>query len=170
MLSGPFFWVSSSAAFLAMPFYVTLADHQALSLQWRCPLHSLRSRVDHAGGPNDLALSGSQGMAIKPALNERKMKMSTKTNNKPVAKVQVGTVQIAIWKHESEKGPYYKAGAPTLSYRDDNGNWKIAKSYGDRELIHLTKAALMAHSKIAELKRKDRADGIAEQSEEGYDE
>ncbi len=96
--------------------------------------------------------------------------MSTETKNQPVAKVQVGGVQIPIWKHESEKGPYYKAGSPTLSYRDDGGNWKLAKSYGDRELIHLTKAALMAHSKIVELKRKDRARDIGDQPEDGSEE
>jgi hypothetical protein len=96
--------------------------------------------------------------------------MSAETKNKPVAKVQVGGVQIPIWKHESEKGPYYKAGIPTLSYRDDGGTWKLAKSYGDRELIHLTKAALMAHSKIVELRCKDRAEDIGDQPEEGYEE
>ncbi len=57
-----------------------------------------------------------------------------------------------------------------LSYRDDGGNWKLAKSYGDRELIHLTKAALMAHSKIVELKRKDRAGDIGDQPEDGSEE
>ena len=96
--------------------------------------------------------------------------MSAETKNKPVSKVQVGGVQIPIWKHESEKGPYYKAGSPTLSYRDDGGNWKVAKSYGDRELIHLTKAALMAHSKIVELKRNDRAENVGDQREDGSEE
>ena len=96
--------------------------------------------------------------------------MSTETKNKPVAKVQVGGVQIPIWKHESEKGRYYKAGIPTLSYRDNGGDWKVAKSYGDRELIHLTKAALMAHSKIVELKRADRAEDINNKPEDGYEE
>ena len=84
--------------------------------------------------------------------------MSAETKTKPVAKVQVGGVQIPIWKHESGKGSYYKAGIPTLSYRDEGGDWKIAKSYGDRELIHLTKAALIAHSKIVELMRQDRSE------------
>ena len=76
-------------------------------------------------------------------------------------------VQIPIWKHESEKGPYYKAGIPTLSYRDEGGDWQVAKSYGDRELIHLTKAALIAHSKIVELMRLDRAEGVDDQPGDG---
>ena len=79
--------------------------------------------------------------------------MSAENKTKPVAKVQVGGVQIPIWKHESEKGPYYKAGIPTLSYRDDGGDWKIAKSYGDRELIHLTKSGANPPLEDLSLKR-----------------
>jgi hypothetical protein len=41
------------------------------------------------------------------------------------------------------------------------------KSYGDRDLIHLTKAALIAHSKIVELMRQDRAEDLGDQPGDG---
>jgi hypothetical protein len=82
--------------------------------------------------------------------------MTTETKNHPVTKIKVGNVQAAIWKNASEKGTFYSA-TFDLSYRDDKGQWhNNARSHGQRELIHLAKAALLADSEIGRLREADR--------------
>lgn len=80
--------------------------------------------------------------------------MSSKTENKPVDKIRVGSVQVSIWCNEGEKGPYYKAEIEH-SYKDRDGNWHRTTNYGRHELINLAKAALLADSKIGELARRN---------------
>ncbi len=77
--------------------------------------------------------------------------MSAETKHKPVHNIQVGGVQIPIWKNEGADGTFYKAGAPELRYRDAAGEWNTSKSYGGRDLINLAKAAMLAHSEIGRL-------------------
>lgn len=85
------------------------------------------------------------------------------SDNKPVEKVRVGTVQFGIFRNEGEKGPYYKAALET-AYKDGD-TWKATSSYGRRELINLAKAALLADSKIAELMRRDKGESAEELDE-----
>lgn len=89
--------------------------------------------------------------------------MTTDSKQTPEKKIQVGGVQIAIWKNEGENGPYFKAGSPELRYRDAEGNWNTGRSYSQRDLINLVKAAMMAHSEIGRLDRQNPEDD--EQSE-----
>lgn len=77
--------------------------------------------------------------------------MSAESKTKPVTNVQVGGVQIPIWKNDGADRVYYKAGAPELRYRDAAGEWHTGKSYGPRDLVNLAKAALLAHSEIGRL-------------------
>lgn len=79
------------------------------------------------------------------------------TKTLPVNKIRVGAVQAAIWQNSGESGPFYNV-TFELSYRDANGEWRNgAKSYGQRELIHLVKAALLADSEIVKLRSAERA-------------
>jgi hypothetical protein len=72
-------------------------------------------------------------------------------NRKPAMNIQVGGVQIPIWKNEGPDGAYYKAGAPELRYRDAAGEWHTGKSYSQRDLLNLAKAVLLAHSELGRL-------------------
>lgn len=75
---------------------------------------------------------------------------------RPALHVQVGTVRIAIWKNAAEGGgEFYKAGKPEVSYRDKDGRWQTGKSYGERDLVNLIKAAALAHSDISERNRQN---------------
>ena len=75
------------------------------------------------------------------------------SDNKPIEKIRVGGVQIAIWKNTSEKGPFYRA-TVELSYKSGDG-WKTGSHFGMRDLVNLAKAALLAHSAIGKLSRAD---------------
>ncbi len=88
--------------------------------------------------------------------------MATKTKRskaeakaKPALHIQVGGVRIPIWKNEGKDGPYFKAGQPELSYVGSDDKWHTGKSYGDRDLINLIKAAALAHSEISQRNRKE---------------
>jgi hypothetical protein len=99
--------------------------------------------------------------------------MSTKTKTakadvkpKPAANIQVGGVRIPIWQNESEKGRYFRAGKPELSYKAADETWKQSESYSDRDLLNLIKAAALAHSEVSKLNRAVRADEAAEETED----
>jgi hypothetical protein len=89
--------------------------------------------------------------------------MTTESTNKPVEKIKVGNVQIPIWRNVNERGLYYSAGAPQLSYKKE-GQWhNDGKAYVGRDLLHLAKAALLADSAILKLKLADaKGSGAAE--------
>jgi hypothetical protein len=79
--------------------------------------------------------------------------MSTE-NKKPVAEAREGTVRIAIWENDGQKGKYWKAGEPELSYKDAEGKWhNDGRSYSEFDLVNLMIAAAKAKSKIAELRK-----------------
>lgn len=79
--------------------------------------------------------------------------MSSKTENRPVEKIRVGTVQLSIFRNEGEKGTYYKAELEH-SYQKD-GSWRQTNSYSRRDLINLAKAALLADSAIGALSHRE---------------
>jgi hypothetical protein len=85
--------------------------------------------------------------------------MTTETKNKPVDRVQVGQVKIAIFRNTDDEGRPYYSSALEHQYRDKDGNWKDASRYNQRELTHLAKAALLADSAILKLKTADRQEG-----------
>jgi hypothetical protein len=77
---------------------------------------------------------------------------------RPALHVQVGSVRIAIWKNAAEGGTeYFKAGQPELSYKDKEGRWQTGKSYGERDLVNLLKAAALAHTELVQRNRPETA-------------
>jgi len=75
----------------------------------------------------------------------------SKTNNPPVAKVRVGLVTASIWERRTDDRTFY-AVSFERRYRDGNGDWQTAHNYdGGSELLALTKAADLAHTRILEL-------------------
>jgi hypothetical protein len=86
--------------------------------------------------------------------NEKETIMTTENASKPVEKVQVGQVKIAVFRNTNDKGTYYTS---KLEHQYKSGDtWKPTNNYGQRELIHLAKAALLAESAILKLKAADR--------------
>lgn len=90
---------------------------------------------------------------MKPVFKRKERAMSSKTENRPVEKIRVGSVQLSIFRNEGEKGPYYKAELEH-SYNKD-GSWHATNSYGRRDLVNLAKAALLADSSIGALSYRE---------------
>lgn len=77
-------------------------------------------------------------------------------SNKPVDRVDVYPVYAAIWRNNSDKGPYYSV-TFEKRYRDKDGNWTGTQSFSGDDLLQLAKAADRAHDRILELQREKSA-------------
>jgi hypothetical protein len=82
-------------------------------------------------------------------------KPQTASNAKPIEKFNVGTVQVSIWRNEAGDGRVFFKAEVSNAYRDDEG-WKQTNAFSSRQLIHLAKVALLAHSAIGKLDRAQR--------------
>lgn len=78
-------------------------------------------------------------------------------NRRPVENIRHGNVEIAIWRNEGEKGPFFSASTPTIRY-NDNGEWKDGSSFGRHDLLDVAEAAREAATKIRDL-QKSRTQG-----------
>ena len=74
----------------------------------------------------------------------------TENTNPPVAKLRVGRIHAAIWKRKTETGSFFTA-TFERRYRDGEGQWKSTGSYDADDLLALSKAADLAHTRILEL-------------------
>jgi hypothetical protein len=79
------------------------------------------------------------------------------TNNtkKPAAKISHFPVSAAIWANPSQKGVQFSVSFER-SYRDEAGAWQTTSSFGASDLLLLAKVADLAHSKIFELRARER--------------
>ncbi len=68
--------------------------------------------------------------------------MSTKA--KPVHRERAGGIEIAVWRNEGGKGPWYSV-TVSRSYKKDE-EWKQADSFGADDLPLLTKLLDRAHN------------------------
>jgi hypothetical protein len=69
--------------------------------------------------------------------------------NKPIHKIRgAGGLSLAIWKHESDKGPWFSV-TLTRSYKQGE-EWKESNSYGFDDLLNLAKMLDQAHTWITE--------------------
>ena len=77
-------------------------------------------------------------------------------SNEPAAKLQYGRIEVAIWKNQGDKRPFYST-TLTRSYKDDDGNWKQSSSLTSSELLVAAQAYQEAFRTIEALKRSDAA-------------
>jgi hypothetical protein len=65
-----------------------------------------------------------------------------------------GALKVTLWQKPGEHGPWYQA---TLRrrYKDKNGEWKDADSYGEDDLLSLAELLREAHARIRQQKRAD---------------
>lgn len=98
----------------------------------------------------------SQSQAAAPADDEQSTSFSSK---KPVASIRHGNVKIAVWPNEGKNGTFYTASAPTVTYKDEKGDYKDGGSFGRHDLLDLAEASREAAAKINELSRT-RAEGV----------
>lgn len=79
--------------------------------------------------------------------------MSTKA--KPAHKLRAGGIEVAIWRNEGEKGPWYSV---TMSRSYKKGEeWRQADSFAADDLLLLAKLLDQAHSWIISQPAKRQA-------------
>ncbi len=59
---------------------------------------------------------------------------------RPVHEFRRGRIKAAIWAHTSDDGPWHSV-TFSRSYKDGNGNWKSASSFGRDDLLPLGELA-----------------------------
>jgi hypothetical protein len=89
-----------------------------------------------------------------------------KKNAPPIARVQVGTVQGAVWRRETDKGAFYSA-TFTNRYKDAKGDWHDGDSYSHMDLLAVQEAARQLYADIDAARAKDKAAGKAQPGDEG---
>jgi hypothetical protein len=68
------------------------------------------------------------------------------TKSKPVHNIRAGAVELAIWKNDGEKAPWYSVSA-MRSYKQGE-EWEQSDSFGQDDLHVLAKLLDMAYSWI----------------------
>jgi hypothetical protein len=87
------------------------------------------------------------------------MTANAKPAQKPVHKIPAGSLEVAIWLREGEKGPFYSV---TARRRYKQGEeWKDSDSYGEDDLLRLAKLIEEADSWIVAQRRAQRASKAA---------
>ena len=74
--------------------------------------------------------------------------------SKPVAEVRLGNIRAAIWRNESESGPWFNV-TFERSYREGK-EYRSSFGFGRDDLLTLAKAADLAHTRIFELQQENR--------------
>ena len=74
----------------------------------------------------------------------------------PAEKVTLFPVEAAIWKNVSRGGEPFYSVTFERKYRDQDLRWKSTASFGGDDLLLLAKVADLAHSRVVELRSKDR--------------
>jgi hypothetical protein len=81
--------------------------------------------------------------------------MSNKqASNKPAHRIRAGAIEIAIWRNDSDKGPWYSV-TPSRSYKQGE-EWKQSDSYGMDDLLTLAKLLDMAHTWIMDQQQQPK--------------
>lgn len=78
------------------------------------------------------------------------------TKNRPVHEVRFGRLKAAIWRQESDKGPWYSV-TFSRSYQDANGQWQNTTSFGVRDLLEVAKLCDDCHSFISREMTKNKS-------------
>ena len=81
--------------------------------------------------------------------------MNDTTRTKPAATVRIGALEAAIWRRQGKNGPWYNF-TVSRSYKDKDGQWNNADSFGKDDALLLAKLADRAHDRILELEATDR--------------
>lgn len=83
------------------------------------------------------------------------MTEKVKTAQKPAHKIRTGAIEVAIWRNEGEKGPFFGV-TMSRSYKQGD-EWKQTDSYGGDDLLLLAKLLDQAHSWIISQPAKQQA-------------
>jgi hypothetical protein len=74
---------------------------------------------------------------------------------KPAHKIRAGAIELAVWRNEGEKGPWFSV-TMSRSYKQGE-EWKQSDSFGADDLLLLAKLLDQAHSWIISQPTKQQA-------------
>ena len=74
-------------------------------------------------------------------------KTSTETAKPPVAKLQDGLLNLAIWERETDKGKFYTV-THERRYRNKDGEWAGTQSLGEDDLLSMAELYRQAYKEI----------------------
>ncbi len=89
--------------------------------------------------------------------------------NKPAHKIRgsVGSgLSLTIWKHDSDKGPWYSA-TPSRSYKEGD-QWRESNSYSQQDFLELAEMFREAHTWVKEQTRAQAAERSQDAPQAGY--
>lgn len=75
----------------------------------------------------------------------------TKASNQPVEVIRDGSLKVAIFKNETDKGVRF-SGQLDRSYTDDQGKWHSTTSLSNAEFLRGARLLAQAYDRIAVLK------------------
>jgi hypothetical protein len=91
------------------------------------------------------------------------------SDNRPAHKIRGSAgsgLSLTIWKHESDKGPWYSA-TPSRSYKQGD-EWKESNSYSQQDFLELAEMFREAHAWVKEQARGRVAEQSQEAEQTGY--
>ena len=76
-------------------------------------------------------------------------------NEKPAHKLRDGVLEVAVWRNDGDKGPWYSV-TTSRSYKQDD-EWKQTDSFGQDDLLALAKLLDLAHTWILSQPKRQSA-------------
>ena len=86
-------------------------------------------------------------------------KSTTDKARKPAEKFCDGAIEAAVWRNESEKGPWYSV-TSSRSYKRGE-EWKHSDNFGKDDILPLCKLLDQAHSWIMHQQQQQRSQQAA---------
>ena len=92
-------------------------------------------------------------MATDATTNDTRPNPTGKTP--PCHRIRLAAIKCAIWRRDTDKGPFYNA-TFARPFIDSDGNWAESASFARDDLLVLAKVADAAHTWICEQQQRDR--------------
>jgi hypothetical protein len=86
-------------------------------------------------------------------------KPTTDKSRKPEHKLRDGAIEVAIWRNEGDKGPWFSV-TSSRSFKQGE-EWKQSDNYGKDDILPLCKLLDQAHSWILNQQQQQRAQHAA---------
>jgi hypothetical protein len=92
--------------------------------------------------------------------------MTDNTKQRPVETLRDGAVKAAIWKNESENGPFFNV-TFARTYKNGDGKLNDTDSFSGTQLLQLARLAEKSYDRSKELTKAARVDAEDEDSDNG---
>jgi hypothetical protein len=90
--------------------------------------------------------------------------MSNETKTRPVETLRDGEIKAAIWKNESENGPFHSV-TFARTFKSDKDEYQDSDSFSGSQLLRLARLAEKAYDRTRKLTKAAREVGENEQEE-----